>query len=345
MQQRLARRKRPRSGKLSGLWVRRVFQLSPLRASMMLVNDRHSLLQVSDKVFLTADFQIARWVLSDRHTVRKALPVDQIGAFKQIWGRGFVTGDGDDWLAGRGMLQSCLQSGQDATYRDRTLSHTERMLGRWGRNEMLDTHDELMNLSFSITVHNVFGRELPTAEHVVVLRGITAILRLLRQPGELASTLRTPAKVEFERAIAEMDDVVLGAVRSAGQGDDRRGLVHALSVRGLTDHQIRDEVVTALRAGHRDSATTVAWTVALLAECPDVQDRVAARCHCSSRLTRQGVRPTGTDATVERCPRRKYADASGVSISHASSGTRRRTRGNRRPRRIECGRGRLGHAP
>lgn len=59
--------------------------------------------------------------------------------------------------------------------------------------------------------------------------------------------------------------------RDAGRGDDLLGL---LLDSGMHDAEVRDELVTMVIAGHETVAAALAWTLMLLAEHPDAQDRV-----------------------------------------------------------------------
>ncbi|CAA9379168.1 MAG: Cytochrome P450 family protein [uncultured Nocardioides sp.] len=61
------------------------------------------------------------------------------------------------------------------------------------------------------------------------------------------------------------------AVGSPTHGDDLLGL---LLDSGLSDAEIRDELVTMVIAGHETVAAALAWTLMLLAEHPSAQDRV-----------------------------------------------------------------------
>lgn len=64
------------------------------------------------------------------------------------------------------------------------------------------------------------------------------------------------------------------AVTGGGpSGDDLLGL---LLDSGLTDREIRDELVTMVIAGHETVAASLTWTLMLLAEHPDVQERSRA---------------------------------------------------------------------
>ncbi|GGR65507.1 cytochrome P450 [Nocardioides luteus] len=64
-----------------------------------------------------------------------------------------------------------------------------------------------------------------------------------------------------------------GPGRTTHHGDDLLGL---LLDSGMTDGEIRDELVTMVIAGHETVAAALAWTLMLLAENPQAQDRVRA---------------------------------------------------------------------
>ena len=44
----------------------------------------------------------------------------------------------------------------------------------------------------------------------------------------------------------------------------------------ITDHQLRDEIITSLLAGHETTATTLGWTFYLLAQHPEFEARLRA---------------------------------------------------------------------
>jgi cytochrome P450 len=72
--------------------------------------------------------------------------------------------------------------------------------------------------------------------------------------------------------IAERRDRVRSAP-DVPHGDDLLGL---LLDSGLADEEIRDELVTMVIAGHETVAAALAWTLMLLAEHPEAQERVRA---------------------------------------------------------------------
>ena len=70
---------------------------------------------------------------------------------------------------------------------------------------------------------------------------------------------------------ASSSSTVVAASRRGSHGDDLLGL---LLDSGLTDGEIRDELVTMVIAGHETVAAALAWTLMLLAEHQPAQDRV-----------------------------------------------------------------------
>jgi cytochrome P450 len=66
--------------------------------------------------------------------------------------------------------------------------------------------------------------------------------------------------------------------QGAGGGDFLSLLLNAKDEqdgRGISDRQIRDEVMTMFLAGHETTAVALCWTWLLLAQHPEIQDRVA----------------------------------------------------------------------
>jgi cytochrome P450 len=92
----------------------------------------------------------------------------------------------------------------------------------------------------------------------------------------------TPANRRFHRALGVLDSVVLriiGERRSRPDpGEDLLGLM--LEARdeetgdGMSDSQLRDEVMTFVLAGHETTAVTLAWTWYLLCRHPEIEERL-----------------------------------------------------------------------
>ena len=83
----------------------------------------------------------------------------------------------------------------------------------------------------------------------------------------------TPSNVRFRRARRLLDGVVQGIVderrRSGAEANDLLGMLLAARDEdgaGMSDEQLRDEVMTLVLAGNETTATTLTWALHLLSE-------------------------------------------------------------------------------
>ncbi|CEG83600.1 hypothetical protein RMATCC62417_17491 [Rhizopus microsporus] len=105
-----------------------------------------------------------------------------------------------------------------------------------------------------------------------------------RVPQILLATMLREANRRFDRSVSLMHEVVENVIRERKSSPDATNkekdlLGFMLNARdehnlGLSDENIRDQVVTFLIAGHDTTANTLAWTLYELAKNPDIQAKV-----------------------------------------------------------------------
>jgi cytochrome P450 len=95
----------------------------------------------------------------------------------------------------------------------------------------------------------------------------------------------TPRNLAFKRARAELDRVVYAMIarRRRSGGQERQDLMDLLlgiqdqqAGDGMSDRQLRDEVMTLMLAGHETTASLLAWTWYLLSRHPAVARKLMA---------------------------------------------------------------------
>jgi cytochrome P450 len=112
------------------------------------------------------------------------------------------------------------------------------------------------------------------------------LFQMLMLPySEYLEKLPLPATRRFERARARLDAVIyriIEARRRDGQdhGDLLSMLMAAQDVEGdgggMSDEQLRDELMTLFLAGHETTANALTWTFYLLAQHPEVEAKLHA---------------------------------------------------------------------
>ena len=86
----------------------------------------------------------------------------------------------------------------------------------------------------------------------------------------------------FQKALAQLERAVYGVIESRRMGEGDGGpnlLTRLLEARdeegeGMSNRQLRDEVMTLFFAGHDTTSTAAAWTLGLLAKNPQWRERV-----------------------------------------------------------------------
>ena len=123
--------------------------------------------------------------------------------------------------------------------------------------------------------------------------------------------LPTPGNRRLAQLTQRLDDVVYGMIRERRPGEDRGDLLSMLLLTrdehgiGMSERQVRDEVMTLLFAGHETTALALTWAFTLLDRHPEARGNLEAEL-------------VGSSATHPRRPR-----TSRLCPIHRPSSTRR----------------------
>jgi cytochrome P450 len=228
----------------------------------------------------------------------------------RLLGRGLLSSDGEHWRRQRRLIQPAFHRQRIAAYGETMVAAAEQMLDQWRDGERRDVHAEMMQVTLEIVGSTLFGAhvggeaaEISTAISVTQQRFNQ---RLNSTFSLLTDLLPTPGNLAFKRAVERLDRVIYDIIeRRRASGEDQGDLLSMLldaqdeDGSGMTDKQVRDEVMTLFIAGHETTAIALSWTWYLLSRHPRVRERLEAE------LAEQlGGRPP----TVEDLPRLPYAE-------------------------------------
>ena len=163
----------------------------------------------------------------------------------------------------------------------------EREVADWPFEETVALHPRLQRLTLEIILRAVFG-----LDRGAQLDGLRDVLTEVLAFGESPLSLIPPAQrllagrgplAGFERANARADELIFELIDerrqagSEGEGDDVLSLL--LGARDedgspMSPAELRDELMTALVAGHETTASQLAWAFERIAREPDVQSRL-----------------------------------------------------------------------
>ena len=133
-------------------------------------------------------------------------------------------------------------------------------------------------------------------------------LARFRSPIYIPFWLPTPANLKLKRTVSRLDRIIHALIderrkEGAGRGDLLSLLIQARDENdgsGMTDKQLRDEVMTLFLAGHETTANALTWAIYLLGEHPEIQAQAAE----GVRGVLAGRPPIAADAPrLELCER------------------------------------------
>ena len=204
-------------------------------------------------------------------------------------GNGLLTSEDAFWLRQRRLAQPAFHRQRVQAMADAMIECTAQTLERWdglaSRGDTVDVVAEMMALTQAIIVRTMFSTDLgATAE--VVNRTWPIINRRIGETfwsTKLETTLPLPANRRFHRALAELEGVVYRIIadRRRTNRDEADLLSMFLSARdedtgaGMTDRQLRDEVMTMLLAGHETTSLALSWTYYMLSQHPAIERSIA----------------------------------------------------------------------
>jgi len=228
---------------------------------------------------------LVRQVLADAGRFEKGRQADKL---RVIVGNGLVTALGDYHRRHRRLVQPAFHRGRIAEYVRTMHAYTVEELRQWRDGEPIEADQHFARLTLRVVGKTLFSTSLGDAAVDEVVRSVPFVLtefgRRIRDPLGLRGRLPTAANRAFDAAIGRLHAVVdrlVAEYRAAGvdQGDVTSMLLLARDEEtgeGLTDAEVRDEVLTLLAAGTETTANILSWAVHHLGERPDLEARVHA---------------------------------------------------------------------
>jgi cytochrome P450 len=201
---------------------------------------------------------------------------------RTLFGDGLLVSEGDKWVQQRRLIQPAFHREKISNYGRLMVEDTERMLRGWRDGETRDVHKEMMHLTMDIVVRTLFAMEVSGPEAADVARAFDVVVDQIavrfRRAFYIPDWIPAPNNVRFRRAILGLDRLMYRMIRDRREsGDDAGDLLSMLlhlqdeSGAGMSDEQLRDEIVTMFLAGHETTALTLSWTWYLLSLHPDVE--------------------------------------------------------------------------
>lgn len=227
-------------------------------------------------------------------------------ALRVFLGEGLLTSEGDFWRRQRRIAQPAFHRDRISGFATIMVDLADETLDAWesaARAERpVDVVHEMMELTQRIAGMTLLGMD-PAGHADEVGRAVDVLNRHVDYL--IMTPIRPPAWVPTRRhrqarwSLRTMDRIVGDIIRqrrSAPEpGDDLLAMLMEArdeeTGEGMTDRQLRDEVLTMFVAGHETTSNALSWTFYLLSQHPGVTEK----CRAEVQEVLGGRRPEAAD--------------------------------------------------
>ncbi|GEM46634.1 cytochrome P450 [Deinococcus cellulosilyticus NBRC 106333 = KACC 11606] len=206
---------------------------------------------------------------------------------RMVLGNGLVASEGEFWLRQRRLAQPLFHRQHIHRYAQTMVDFTTRTLKTWPDHGEVPLTETLHNLTMEIITQTVFSVDLNQGTPHNVGTSITQMMDFYQQ--QMTSPVRflmerfplplpIPGEKHLVRAVRDVEEVILALIELRRQSPENHHDLLSLFLQardddgqGMTDTQLRDELITLFLAGHETTANSLLWTLCLLSTHPDIE--------------------------------------------------------------------------
>ena len=209
---------------------------------------------------------------------------------RRVMGQSLLMSEGDVWQHVRRLMDPPFSKEGVPDFFWTMTGATEMLLSRWQevarKGEVVEMQDEMMLLSFSMISRLVFSEDLSEGasetRHAITFL-LNYVQDIILAVVDIPPWVPTPKNRRFQAAKKKVDAFVTAHIEARRRDPDSAHdlISHLLQARdengrGMTDSQVRDQVLTTFIAGQENAALVLAWFWYLLSQHPDVEEQLHA---------------------------------------------------------------------
>lgn len=241
-----------------------------------------------------------RYFLTEQQRNFTKMNQNGTGNLRFLLGDGLLTSEGDFHRQQRRLVQPAFHRSRIEGYADAMVRLTEEMLDGWSVGQEVNIAHEMQQLTLRIILNALFNLDsreqaarLGAAFNQIINNGNRRLGSRRRLRIDLPFT-RYHKLLEAKRTLDTFVYDLIAQRRKEGRdyGDVLSMLLEAQDEgNSMTDKQVHDQVLTFVAAGHETAQNTLSFTFYLLAQHPDVREKLLAELHSVLR----GRAPTAQD--------------------------------------------------
>ena len=260
------------------------------------------------RVFLCNSPESVQFAFTTKNSSFEGKSLEMVRILEPLIGNSLFITHGDHWRNRRRMVAPIIHISRLPQFAPLMIEAAVETRDRWAavsRSETIDVLSEVEQLAAEIISRTIFGRGLGHHHAKEIADGFTDYQRanfrldvalLLGLPHWMPRLPRRGSKRSVQRIRRVLDEIIASQRARGGEGEDS-AISLLMNSRDeetgapLDDDALRNEAMVLFIAGHETTANSLAWTLYLLSQAPDVQ----ARMHAEIDSVLGGRLPTFAD--------------------------------------------------
>jgi cytochrome P450 len=230
---------------------------------------------------------------------------------KKILGNGLLTAEGNFHRRQRRLSQPAFHKQRIAAYAATMSEFAARTRADWQAGEKRDIAQDMMRLTLAIVAKTLFDADVNNEAREIgqALSEVLEIFSTFSSPlTEITDKLPLPKNIRAQKGKARLDETIYRIIAEHRKTNEDRGDLLSMLLMaqdeeegsgGMSDDQLRDEVMTLFLAGHETTANALTWAWYLLSQNLEVE----AKLHAEIDAVLGGRLPTFEDV-----PNLKYTE-------------------------------------
>lgn len=200
-------------------------------------------------------------------------------------GDGLATSEGEKHKRNRRLMQPHFTKAHIQTYAEQMTRIVRSKLDAWQPGERRNLTNEVSDMAFSIIARTLFSLEGDAHSRAIrepydlINRMCSERMRSLLSVPLFINTAKNKA---YKDALQELDRSVYSIIRhrksnpDQGEGDLLSVLMSATdeSGNGMSDRELRDELMIMFIAGHETSANALSWAFSYILQQPEIESKL-----------------------------------------------------------------------
>jgi cytochrome P450 len=185
-----------------------------------------------------------------------------------LLGDGLFTSDGEYWRTQRRTIQPAFHRDQIKTYAEVMHDFSMRMINRWKGEQEIELPSEMTDVTLRIISKTMLDMDLVTegktvGEHLPF--ALKFMVNRITSPLAVPVWVPTRDNLKFKSTVKMLDKLIHEIIQHKKQNLSLDLLSQLILLedettgKGMTDQQLRDEVMTLFLAGHETTAMGMTW--------------------------------------------------------------------------------------